>query len=220
MNWSLGCDAREKDIKPRAAWPRRVGLQKGMTHPGPAHLVLIPFKGGRGWLNSLGQCCSQNNDSKIKGCDWVSPTNKVQYPWLAFKAFPRDVLMCLEFTWDHNSLHPTMISLGTLLSCSAWSVLLLGPSPPVKVVSSLQVMSPLSTWSPPQGAWNPSQGLYSLWGHMLHCFVISCFSSSLTLLYILGKWFLNKWMDGWMDRWVDEWVGRWIGRWVDGWMGK
>ena len=102
MNWSLGCDAREKDIKPRAAWPRRVGLQEGMTHHGPCSLSSDPFQRWKGMIkHSLGQCYSQNNDSKIKGCDWVSPTNKVQYPLLAFKAFPKDALMCLGFTWDH-----------------------------------------------------------------------------------------------------------------------
>lgn len=180
LNWSLGCDAREEDIKPRAAWPWRVGLHEGMIHPRPCSLSSDSFQRWKGMVKcSLGQCCSQNSDSKIKGCDWVSLTNKVQYPWLAFKAFPRDALMCLGFTWNHNSLHPTVISLGALLFCSARSVLLLGPSPPVKVVSSFQLMSPLSTWSPPQGVWDPSQGLYSLWRHMLHCFVISCFSSSL-----------------------------------------
>lgn len=178
LNWSLGCDARE-DIKPKAAWPWRVGLQEGMIYPRPCSLSSDSFQRWKGMVKcSLGQCCSQNSDSKVKGCDWVSLTNKVQYPWLAFKAFPRDALMCLGFTWSHNSLHPTVISLGALLSSSARSVLLLGPSPPVKVVSGFQVMSPLSTWSPPQGVWDPSQGL---WGHML-CVPLFSMKAHATLL--------------------------------------
>lgn len=134
-------------------------LQKGIDTPRTCSLSSDPLKWW--WLNSLANVALKTMTLKLKMIGFLL---QIKSNILGWHSRPSQMYLCAQFT-DHISLHPTMISLGTcLLFCMECSSL--GPSPPVKVVSSLQVMSPLSTWSPPQGAWNPSQGLYSLWGHM------------------------------------------------------